>query len=252
MLALFFTPQIWALNISILDTGFCPKFLTKNEKIEVLNTIDLTDSVRLECKKEDLLQKRFHGQKVLDTFIKNYHGSNSITITPYIIFDKNKAQAEKYWQKAFSKSIQDKTDIYLIAAGLPYLSELALKNTPLSKIVFIASGTNTKDISKEHKLWPQELSKTQSNIYIIGDHYPKTKYDNAYVSHDIKYFENATLFFPTSDPVDNQFNGSSYAVSLGAAKILSICSNMRELSTCINEKKKPIEFDNKVIKYTLD
>lgn len=236
-----FTQKTFALNITILDTGFCPEKIVKNPNVTILSPVDLTDSVSIDCKSANLdRDKRFHGQKVLQTFLKNLSPKVSVNIRPFIIFDANKSQSYLYWKKAFSPEIQKVTDIYLVAAGLPYLGEFkktGLSDLEIKKLVFVASGTQTFPISKDHKLWPQELAKTKGSsqkVYIVADYYPKTKYDEAYIDKRLMYKEYADFFFPYRDEADIHFHGSSYAVALGLAEILNKCDTTKleeELST---------------------
>lgn len=224
-LGFFFSTNTQALNITILDTGFCPNQIEKKQNITILDTIDLTNSVKLDCTKIiEKRDKRFHGQKVLQTLITNLSSTIPINIRPIIIFDNEKKQLPAYWKKAFSDDIQSSTDIYLIAAGFPYIAKQSnFEDIKIKKLAFIAAGTTTNSISKDHKLWPQELSTINDNIILIGEYYPKTKYDTAYLDKKIKYKESTKFFFPYRDEKDEDFHGSSYSVAFGLAKILSKC-----------------------------
>lgn len=228
-LGFFLSLKCQALNITILDTGFCPNQIEKTHNITILEVKDLTKSVKLDCTKPiDKRDKRFHGQKVLQTLISNLSTMVSINIRPFIIFDEDKMQIPTYWKRAFSSDIQAQTDIYLIAAGYPYLTDKSgLEDINPSKLVFVSSGTNSISISKEHKLWPQELGKKSENIILMGEYYPKTKFDSAYLDKRIKYKEITDFFFPYRDEQDEDFHGSSYSVAFGLAKILSKCDTTK-------------------------
>lgn len=236
VLGFLFSTKLFALNITILDTGFCPEQIIKNKNVTILSPVDLTNSIKLDCTKPiDPRDKRFHGQQVIQTFVNNLAPNISVNIRPYIIFDDDKMQLPIYWKRAFSNEIQALTDVYLIAAGLPFLDankELnQLKDIKISKLVFVAGGTTTLQISKDHKLWPQELRLNldiPKKIYIIGEYYPKTKYDTAYLDKRIKYKNSTDFFFPYTDGENKNifFNGSSYSVAFGLAKILSACDEL--------------------------
>ncbi len=237
------------IRITIIDTGFCPNKLKLSKNVTINKVIDLTNSVKLDCNSVIASDRRYHGQHVLETLLKDI--KTELIITPLIIFDKDKRQTPKYWQAAFSSEIAAQTDIFLIAAGLPYKDHIDLVNTKIEKIVFVASGIQDRWITKEDKLFPQQQAVKNDRILIISDFYPKTKYDTAYVDKKNKYQENVSYYFPNKGEND-QFTGSSYAVAKALNKALLICDYKSEelFLTCLKTKSKKISIDDRKKAYT--
>ncbi|EQC48068.1 hypothetical protein [Bacteriovorax sp. Seq25_V] len=246
VLALLFSKPIYSkVHITVIDTGFCPQRLKPHKNITILDVTDLTKSLKLDCAKENTRDRRFHGQRVLETLIKNVE--QEIIIEPLIVFDADKRQKEIYWQNAFSTERLKRTDIFLIAAGLPFLKSISLQKIDLKNIVFVASGVQDQWIREEHKLFPQELVKSNKNILIISDYYPKTKYDTAYVDKKNKYQEHVSYFFPFKGEND-LFTGSSYAVAKALNQALKICNfnSQNDFLNCLKDKSKKVEIEGKL------
>lgn len=240
---LAFSTSCLAINIAIFDTGFCPKKIKNLPKnIKIYSPIDLTNSVSINCKK-NIAEGRLHGQKVLETFIHGLKTKTPISITPYIVFDKNKSQNLKYWKKAFNNKNQTKFDLYLIAAGFPYAK--ADIDITLNKelVIFVSQGKSGRGITKKHKLWPQEKYQEHKNLFIIGAHYPMTKYDKGYPDSRAKYLKEAHYYFP--DRGENiHFIGSSYSVAIAAAKAINKCQNsFNKLRSCLKKNSKELDWD---------
>jgi hypothetical protein len=241
---LAFSTSAFALNIAIFDTGFCSSQI-KNipSNVRILKTIDLTNSVHIDCSKRTV-SGRLHGQMVLKTFLSSLNSSAKITITPFIVFDSKKSQSMSYWKRAFSNKLQRQFDLYIMAAGLPFKDDKIRIHVINDLNIFVSQGKYGRGITKEHKLWPQEMNTTLPNLFIIGAHYPVTKYDKGYPDKRAMYLKQASYYFP--DRGENiDFTGSSYSVALAAAKAINLCyKQFRDLKTCLKKKSKKLDWDH--------
>ncbi|MBC7537691.1 MAG: hypothetical protein H7281_02630 [Bacteriovorax sp.] len=211
-----------SLNIAIIDTGFCPDKI-KIENIKIDNVIDLTESVKLDCSssKFNIHSPRFHGQLVLEEFLKFFdHKKKSIHFYPLIVFNERGDQKSEYWIKAIEWIKKNKIDVVVTASGFITNDKLV---SELPAIWFVPSGRVTPQIKKESGLFPQNLA-PKENLFIIGDFYAgrQVLYDSGLLFQDkIDYF------FPSGE---KGFEGTSRAVAEGSARALNLCPliTMRE------------------------
>jgi len=242
VLLLAFSQLSYAISVGIFDTGFCSQQIKKLSKnVKIVNTIDLTNSVSLDCDK-DQRTGRLHGQKVLKTFLEVLNKDIKVVVHPFIIFDDKGKQSLAYWEKAFSKDITKKLDILIFAAGYPVTQDVNIKINTNSPI-FVSQGKYGRGISKTQKLWPQQLHAKISNILIIGAHYPKTQYDKGYPEKRALYLKEAKYYFPDRG-ADINFTGSSYSVAYASARAINLCyQNENGILSCLKGKSKKLDWD---------
>lgn len=228
------------LNIAFIDTGFCPTKIKLNKsqskKITIHSVIDLTGSAKLECSsaKFNKTLPRFHGQLVLEEFLSFFEAKNDqVQIHPLTIFNARGDQLSEYWIKAIDWVKQNKIDLVITAAGLPINSMPA---TSLSAVWFVPSGRTGPEITKDTKLFPQQLAPLK-NLFLIGDYYDgrQVLYDQA-----LLYQDKIDYYFPSGSM--RGFKGTSRAVAEAGARALNLCpiSSMRD---CLKTLSK-VYFDN--------
>jgi hypothetical protein len=186
--------------------------------------IDVASREKSSCEHKNIPLPQYHGQWVLDEFIKNYSGKEKIIITPVKIFDRQGFQKIEYWQLAIDFVIKHKFDYVLSASGLK-TDKVVTKKLPA--IWFVASGQTSPSIKISDHLFPQELN--VSNLYLIGDYHQGNPdlFDQSLLYQDkIKYY------FPAGK---GEFKGSSKAVAEALGKAISYCG--KELVGCLNKKE---------------
>ncbi len=222
--AFLFSPSSHAaLKIAVVDTGFCSgKAQHLSQSHKVLPTIDMTESNTYDCAKvtpkELKSSGRFHGQNVLNEFLKFLPRKIEVTITPLVVYDKTGAQTQEAWMKAIAYIEKEKVDLVLTASG--FISD----KKPVSElpgIWFIPSGRTERTIKKETALFPQSLA-PKPNIVIIGDYFDKGQiiYDQA-----LLYQDHIDYYFPSGH---KSFQGSSRAVAEAMGKALEKCFITKE------------------------
>ena len=144
------------IHIAIIDTGFC------NQSKIVRPPIDLTNSIKMDCKKIQEKDRRYHGHFVLKKFLDN-NKRNDLLITPLIVFDKNGIQKQEYWRQAIEWIKANNVDIILTASGLKVEKGLG----KLPTITVAAAGQVSGKIRRNHKLWPQSFN--SKNLILVGN-----------------------------------------------------------------------------------
>lgn len=215
------------INLAIIDTGFCPS-KEKKRNIVIDSVLDITNSVKLDCQKFDLNSLRYHGQNVLNEFLKFYNSKNqAIHIYPLIVFDKNGEQKKEYWLSAIKWIEKNKIDIVLTASGFINQEKIEMA---LPAIWFIPSGRITPQIKKETQLFPQNLAPLD-NLFLIGDYY-----DGRQVLYDqgLLYQDKIDYYFPNGS---GHFSGTSRAVAEACARALNLCP-VKNMRPCLLRNKK--------------
>ncbi|MGZ3857128.1 MAG: hypothetical protein ACXVKO_12795, partial [Bacteriovorax sp.] len=211
-------PLYAEVKIALIDTGFCPEKIQDNIKIEP--TIDFTKSVKLDCFKSDTHLPRFHGQLVLEEFLKFLDFKKiKVHLYPLMIFDIRGDQKKEYWIEAIDWVKKNKIDFVLTASGL--ITNEKIENV-LPAIWFVPSGRASPGIADKSALFPQNLA-PQENLFLIGDYYDgkQVLYDQA-----LLYKDKIDYYFPSGL---KGFKGTSRAVAEAAARALNLCpiSSMR-------------------------
>jgi hypothetical protein len=217
------------LKIAMIDTGFCTeKIKVKNIKLEEIN--DFTKSVKFggNCSKFDKFAPRFHGQLVLEEFIKYFdHKKKNIQIYPLVVFDEAGNQKKEYWLKAIEWIKKNNIEVVVTAAGFITTEKIV---SELPGLWFVPSGRVTPQIKKVDSLFPQNLAPME-NLFLIGDFYDgrQVLYDQGLLFQDkIDYYFPAGL---------KGFVGTSRAVAEGSARAINLCpiSTMRD---CLKKLEK--------------
>jgi hypothetical protein len=218
------------IKLAVIDTGFCP---TSKTSQSIHSVIDLTASVKLDCKKVDLNSPRLHGQKVLNEFFKFADlKKNKFEIYPVIVFDSKGDQKKEYWLKALEWVRENKIDVVLTAAGFITTAE-ELKTLPatLPSLWFVPSGRISPQVKDSTILFPQGLA-PQKNLFLIGDYY-----DGKMILFDqgLLYKDKIDYYFPSGK---GAFTGTSRAVAEACATALKLCADVTDMRACLLKKKK--------------
>lgn len=197
-------------KLAIIDTGFCQQKIA-NKNINLMPSFDATSSISsLKCDDSNINLPRFHGQKVLETFSKNYHADQKINIIPIIVYDNRAETSEFYWNKAI-EFINSQTFDYVISAVGIKSNSLRLVEG-YRPIWFLAAARISPSIKINDSIFPQNQFKLK-NIYLFGS------FDQmGFVDCGQLNLSEIDLF--TKD-IDKNFYGSSYAVGKIAGLLLS-------------------------------
>ena len=238
----FSNSSFGALKIAVVDTGFCSdKASILSKKHQVLTAIDLTKSNTYNCKKvtpKELLESgRFHGQHVLNEFLKFMPKKIAMKITPLIVYDNKGNQTEEAWNKAISFIEDEKFDLVLTASG--FITDKKLVGE-LPSIWFVPSGRTEKLITKDTALFPQSLA-PKPNMIVIGDYFDKGQiiYDQA-----LMYQDQIDYYFPSGS---KSFQGTSRAVAEAMGRALENCFITKDvtqahlLRLCLLKKSKTLK-----------
>lgn len=215
-----FCPLYAEVKLALIDTGFCVDRVYKNSKIIIDPAIDLTSTTNFDCQRFDPKNPRFHGQLVLEEFLKFYDNKNLVLhIYPLIVFNQHGDQKKDYWLKALDWIKKNKIDFVLTASGLITNEKLV---SSLTSLWFVPSGRVTPQIKEQSELFPQNLAPIE-NMFLIGDYYQGKQilYDQG-----LLYKDKIDYYFPSGS---KDFKGTSRAVAEAAARALNLCpiSNMR-------------------------
>jgi len=251
LLALFFVSQnlkASPLSIAILDTGFCLKNSTQNNlstKIKIKTPIDLTGDQFVCQNNYDKDQRRYHGQKVLDTFLATLGATAELIIHPFVIFDKNGIQNEKTWDLVMSSKFQKKYDLIISAAGLPLKKK---KYGNVYTTFLLASGQVGRKVKKKTLLYPQNLA-PKENLVLFGSYERDVKHKENFIDTGLLNKERTTYYFKNSNQKES-LSGSSRAVAIGAAKAINLCKDSvkKDIKKCLREKRKTLRFVNSKVK----
>ena len=223
-----------SISIAFIDTGFCTNKIkiekTKIAEIKIESVIDLTESVKLDCSNSslDIHSARFHGQLVIEEFLKYFdHQNKMVHLYPLIVFNGKGEQKAEYWLKAIEWIKKNKIDVVVTAAGLITNDKLVGE---LPAVWFVSSGRVTPQIKKESGLFPQNLA-PKNNLFIIGDFY-----DGRQVLYDqgLLFQEKIDYYFPSGA---HGFVGTSRAVAEASARALSICP-LAPMKECLKKMSK--------------
>jgi hypothetical protein len=219
-------PLLAEIKIAVIDTGFCSENIKSKYKIE--SALDLTSSVKIDCKKMDKKSLRFHGQLVLEEFLKFYNNKKQILhIYPLIIFNERGDQKKTYWLSAIDWISNNKIDFVLTASGFVTDEKMTIS---LPAIWFVPSGRINTQIKDFTTLFPQNLA-PKENLFLIGDFYDgrQVLYDQA-----LLYKDKIDYYFPSGT---GSFQGTSRAVAEAAALALNLCP-ITSMRSCLKKLSK--------------
>ena len=210
------------INLAIIDTGFCHQKLDKNN-ILLMPTFDATSSISsLTCDNSNKDTPRFHGQKVLETFLEQYHSKIKIRITPIIVYDNRAETKEVYWNKAMDHIKVQSFDYVISAVGIKSLNLKISKD--FSPVWFLAAARISPYIKQEDSIFPQNQF-SNKKVFLIGNYNSPKFIDNGLLYKDkINYFINDSKL---------KFNGSSFAVAYFAAEYFNICHKSLNSNQCL-------------------
>lgn len=214
------------VRVAVIDTGFCPESIST--KVTINPAIDLTNSNKLNCKKMNLSDLRFHGQQVVLEFLSYLDPKKTkINLFPLIVFDDHGIQKKEYWLRAIHWVKKNNIDIVLTASGFITSEKLV---SELPGIWFVPSGRMNPQVKESSQLFPQNLA-PKTNLFLIGDYYDGDKilYDQS-----LLYKERIDYFFPSGG---NKFTGTSRAVAEAAAKAINLCS-IQNMRACLKKLSK--------------
>lgn len=228
--------QSLVLKIAIIDAFFC-------QGIKVPATIKLMPAQDMTIEKKPYGEtctkgRQFHGNQVLRIFIKNLKTKSKIEITPYKVFLKNGEQDRLALAKALSEIEKSKTDMVIMAIG--FMKPDSLPKT-LPTLTLAASGASGNGVRNDEKLWPQEL--TSENLILISHYFSSvTSSKTSLKGHfdPSSLYLNKTKFFVANPTKPEDFSGSSYAVAFAAAKVVSFCSPLKNLDSCLQKITQPL------------
>lgn len=169
----------------------------------------------LPCDKMEENSMRFHGQKVLETFIKNYHGEKPLEIYPVIVFDQEGQQKVTYWKEAMPKIMKERIRDVMAATGVPLTQKI---QAILPKFIHftLASGRKEAALKGMIALFPQDyLPKNQ--LTLVGS---QLKLAESTLRDPSTYKPERVNAWVDEGP-DETFKGSSRAVAVYLAQKLS-------------------------------
>lgn len=223
-------------NIAIFDTGYCIKKIKSYSKnIHIHAPVNLTQDKNQDFCHLKLTHPRLHGHNVLITLLKDLKPIERIDIYPIIIFNNQSRQTMQAWNKAIDYSLKNKVDYLLLAVGLSIKTKITKK---LPVPFFASAPTVGGSINKSSKVWPQDI--TNSNSILIGSYFSYK--EDIYANTALLYQNKINFYFKNSQVKESFFKGSSYSVAHAMNKAITIChksfkKGMTELKKCLNEKK---------------
>jgi hypothetical protein len=214
-LLLFINISSANLKIAFLDTGFC----SSNKRIgniTISKVYDATQTIgELNCPKKYEKLPRFHGEKVLNIFLKNINTNLKLEIYPIIVYDLNGITKNKYWENAINFIGINQINVVVSAVGLKIIEskneQLDIKNG----IWLLAAPRISPFIKKEDRIFPQYLSNNK-NVYMFG-----TVSKDLYVDQGQLYIEKIHSFL-----VEDKDNpGASFVLPKVASILINNSKN---------------------------
>ncbi|MDC1175087.1 hypothetical protein OAT67_06815 [Bacteriovoracaceae bacterium] len=233
------------LKIAFIDTGFCPDLIETKKNITIHKTREFAGHNGLYCENFKKTNRRFHGHLVLENFLKHLKVKDQISVFPLVVFDNSGKQSAFAWRNALHFIQENNMDLMISASGLKInkgdSKSLAL---PEDLTVLVASGQRGIDINDKDNLFPQ--SDPSKQLLLIGSYFPpilKGDHHNLF-KKTLLYQSKIDYYFPDSIGKRN-LAGSSYAVSVAAAKALNLCLiELNDLKNCLSKHKKALSFAN--------
>lgn len=224
------------IKIAIIDAFFCQGIKTPSN-VTINPAKDFTKE-KAPYGKTCTQDRKFHGHQVLTTFLKNLKSTNLIEITPYKVFLKNGEQNNEALAASLKDIKKQRMNLTIMAIGFLKADGLPTK---LPTLTFAANGATGNGVRNDSKLWPQEL--TSENLILISHYFPSvTSSKLAQKGHfdPSSLYLNKTNYFVQNPPHEQEFNGSSYAVSVAAAKVVNFCFPLKNLKNCLNDYTRPL------------
>lgn len=208
------------IKIAVLDSGFCIKFIEPLKGVTFESAWFATPSVfNIQCDHEKLNSPRFHGQRVLQVFVKEWRLHQSklspllAEITPIIMLDKDGLQSVATWKNALKKIEKEKYDIVISAIGFAFknLTEVKKENLKLPEgpTYFFAAGEKVGSLAHA-ELFPQiegTLPKNK-NIHLVGIEFFDGK---KWIKQPQTFYLDYVNDWATDNYADENLLGSSFA-----------------------------------------
>ncbi len=235
------------IKVAVIDTGFCHNEISKLNGQTISNTIDMTNSVNLDCHKISPALKntsqRFHGQHVLQRFLRSAGHDKNITVFPLIVFDSNGNQTEAAWFNAINFIKKEKIDIVVAASSLPTKKRIS---ESLHGVWFVAAGRTERGMTKKDSLFPQLLA-PMKNLLIIGDYFESKGNFAPLYDQSLLYQNQISYYFPSGE---GPLKGTSRAVAVAAGLAVNLCydflKSQQGLNNCLKKKSKILQ--DKILK----
>lgn len=224
------------IKVAIIDAFFCQGVKPPHEVI-IHPAKDFTKE-KAPYEKTCTQDRKFHGHQVLTTFLKNLESTNYIEITPYKVFLKNGEQDNAALAESLKDIKKQGMDLAIMAIGFLKLDGLP---SELPTLTFASNGASGNGVRNDSKLWPQEL--TSENLILISHYFPSVtsgKLTQKGHFDPSSLYLNKTNYFVKNPPHEQEFNGSSYAVSVAAAKVTSFCFPLKNLKKCLADSTRPL------------
>lgn len=235
--------QAQTLHVGIADAFFCADLKAKNVTITTLDMTGEKDPYGEKCTKERI----HHGDKVARAFLEHYKGSAPLHLHLYKVFKKNGSQDPQ----ALIKTLEDmKKNVAVAVMAIGFFDQASFPRS-LSFPLLAASGAAGNGIKSTDSLWPQKLE--IPNLVLFAHFFPsltgakKGPKDSleGHIDPSLMYLDKVDLLIP-SPPNDAQLSGSSYAVAVGAARLLTHCSPLK-IKDCLASRLSPIFIKNSPI-----
>ncbi len=225
------------IKIAFIDTSFCIEHSIKNDNIKLLPPIDATKTLEANCSDYSIKKRKYHGQQVLNQFIKSLPKSIPLEIQPITVFDHNGVQKQKYWEKAFKN--EKSYHLFVIAAGL-INGNISRTNVP----IFVAGATFGKGIRKHTPLWPQGQYISDS-VITIGSYLGTDK--DLRQDYNLVHPSQMNFFFHAGDN-NSSLQGTSRAVATAAARAITFCTSeivrRKAVMSCLRERAFSVELES--------
>ncbi|EQC49337.1 hypothetical protein M899_1690 [Bacteriovorax sp. BSW11_IV] len=179
---LFYIPS-WAspvIRINIIDAFFCADSLPSSPTIIINKEVLLAKNATKRCDQKDFSMDRYHGRKVLESFIREYKGKRIIEITPIVVFNDAGEHDLVAWQEAFSKKWQEGKSYNLLAIGIPFVKREDFDKSEIGKrisfdvMTYSAKKQSGRHVSASHFVFPSDLELSKVKV-ISKEHFPDRK-----------------------------------------------------------------------------
>lgn len=173
-------------------------------------------SFPLDCQNADLNSPRFHGQKVMKTFIENYKGEKTLHLYPVIVFDHKGIQTVDYWKMSMPYILKNQIRYLLSATGVPLRTKISAM-LPKKTHFVLASGRVEPILKEMAYLFPHDFLLEKQRT-IVGS---QVKLSESTIKDPKTFHPEKVNVWVDEDP-SNNFKGSSYAVAKYFADHLSL------------------------------
>lgn len=232
--------QAQTLHVGIVDAFFCPDLKAKKVVVTALDMTAENDPYGEKCTKD----RSHHGDKVARAFLEYYKGKTPLHLHLYKVFKKNGSQDPQALVKAL-EDMQKNVAVAVMAIG--FFDQPSFPRT-LNFPMLVASGAAGNGIKSTDSLWPQKLE--IPNLVLFAHFFPsitgakkgpETSLEG-HIDPSLMYLERVDVLIP-SPSNGAQLSGSSYAVAVGAANLLTHCPPLK-IKDCLPSRLNPVVIKN--------